>query len=67
MSGLRDKIRYFVYEPANYIIKVYPNVAYLSICLSALENILIMIIHLLTGRPDTWKLILNPNARISFS
>ena len=31
MTGLRDKIRYFGYEPANYIIKVYPNVVYLSI------------------------------------
>ena len=31
MSGLSDKIRYFGYEPANYIIKVYPNVAF---CLS---------------------------------
>ena len=34
MTGLRDKIRYFGYEPANCIIKVYPNVAYLSIDLS---------------------------------
>ena len=31
MTGLRDKIRYFGYELANYIIKVYPNIAYLSI------------------------------------
>ena len=28
MTGLRDKIRYFGYDPANYIINVYPNVAY---------------------------------------
>ena len=55
MTGLSDKIRYFGYEPANYIIKVYPNVAYLSIYLSALEDILIMIIYLLTGQPDARK------------
>ena len=59
MTELRDKIRYFGYESANYIIKVYPNVAYLSIYLSiylsALEDILIMIIYLLTGRPDARK------------
>ena len=43
MLGLRDKIHYFGYELANYIIKVYTNVAYLSTCiyLFALENILI--------------------------
>ena len=39
MMGLRDKIRYFGYEPANYIIKVYPNVAYLSIYLSVYLSI----------------------------
>ena len=50
--GLLDKIGYFGYELANYIIKVYPNVVYLSIYLSALEDILI---YLLTGRPDAQK------------
>ena len=70
MPGLRDKIRYFGYEPANYIIKVYPNVAYLSIYLSiylsALEDILIDIIYLLTGRPDSRKTHTQPGRPDSF-
>ena len=60
MTGIRGKIRYFGYELANYTIKVYPNVAYLSIYLFALEDILIVIIYLLTGRPSQ-------DARIPFS
>ena len=62
-DGLHDKIRYFGYEPANYIkftqmsciyLSMYVSI-YLSIYLSALEDILIMIIYLLTGRPDARK------------
>ena len=71
MTGLCDEIRYFGYELANYIIKVYPNVVYLSIYLSiylfALEDILIVIIYLLTGRPDARKLTPSQDARIPFS
>ena len=71
MTGLRDKIRYFGYEPANYIIKVYPNVVDLSIYLSidlsnALEDILIVIIYLLTGRPDARKTHTQPGRPDSF-
>ena len=66
MTGLRDKICYFGYEPANYIIKVYPNVAYLSIYLSALEDILIVNIYLLTGRPDARKTHTQPGRPHSF-
>ena len=55
-----------MYEPANYIIKVYPNVAYLSIYLSALEDILIVIIYLLTGWPDARKTHTQPGRPDSF-
>ena len=67
MTGLRDKIQYFGYEPANYIIKVYPNVVYLSIYLSALEDILIVIIICWQGDQMPGKLTLSPDARIPFS
>ena len=72
MTGLHDKIRYFGYGPANCIIKVYPNVAYqsiyLSINLSAFEDILIVIIYiyLLTGRPDARKTHTQPGRPDSF-
>ena len=71
MTGLRDKIRYFGYEPANYIIKVYPNVVYLSIDLSIRprghSHCDYLFIYLLTGRPDARKTHTQPGARIPFS
>ena len=66
MTGLRDKIQYFGYEPANYIIKVYPKSIYLSIYLSAHEDILTEIIYLLTGRPDARKTHTQPRRSDSF-
>ena len=63
MTGLRDKNRYFRYEPANYISLPKCRV---SIYRSALEDILIVIVHLLTGRPDARKTHTQPGRPDSF-